>query len=1428
MSTDSREDGGRALRAVVERPTSASAVEVKSVSLETPRPEMPLLSVVTPGQSQRKELSTGSDYFTQQPAGPPTSAPTDATCIHRPPPPPTHSPSAAGVSTSDATAEGQIQLAGAHSSLPITAPAVPGRPPPHTTQSSLSIESSTSTSTITLSNLPLPQRPAFPQYPQYPNQAHSALHSQQYPPYYLPQGIRRPQQPHQISTFASAIASLHSSGVRTAHNSPAVTPGNGLFSPVGPPSAPAPESSDGSGTYASPFLHFTHTHVPKETHVADVDVDPVSGRKLINHYEIIDELGRGTHGKVKLGRDLTSSKEAPTYVAIKIVERFSKRRKLGRLGTTEDKVKKEVAILKKARHPNVVALLEVIDDPSRKKVYIVLEWVERGEINWRTKGPKEIGMIESRRYEREKKELEGTSDEQRFAVDAVILTEAQKRLARQKRRQAKAYRLLKKGAIDNPEAWSIEMAGDTESEDSEGDRLSRISSLTGPPSDVGKLSVDAFDRRPSRTPSPLHPSIENAHTGSFLSLTEEPQQMSSPRDDDQTSFPRRTSSAYSSMTGLEGTMNGANDIQSQTSRVASLNSLTSSRGSIEQLEQLHRRAIEDLDSYLDAELEYVPVMTMEQIRVAFRDTLLGLQYLHYQGIVHRDIKPPNLLATIDNRVKISDFGVSYLGKPVRDGEPGEDVSEAEAQDLDDEAKELAKTVGTPAFYAPELCISESTGEDPPPVTKAIDVWALGVTLFCMLFARTPFVEDQFVVMRQIADEEIYLPRKRLQPVDTKPKSRPGSHGRAFPPLTSGRRHELDLVYEEISDELHDLLKRLLTKDPRKRITLEEVRHHPWLLADLPNKIKWLEDTDPSRQAEGKKIEVSKEDVNTAVVPLNLVERMRSGLKKVFEKTGITRTRGQSNASASKDASPVPSAGSSSTTISQDGPGKSFRGDESVFIALQLSRDGGHPLSNSVAASPELDRREKYFDDIVPKKCGSGDDLARATSRPSPPYRANTVASSAGSMRTVKQSDFRGEYLNSFAEAKDSPPPSPGLPGTPHAILSPGGSGLGGLLGGTGRLMKSVRERSVHRTTSGRGRSSDRGSVASSDPHAEASLAVSQATAAGHMHQPDSLREPSNPSARNSPSSSRPQSFSSESQHLNRVEPGLLSRIGSSNSIASIGRHVGEVFRNASRTRSASRRPVESSAEDLKRADEERVRKLVRQHQDVMESQRGSPANVFDFSVPFDGRDCPASPDDMRAKRGNSRVPSVAATSNPETPSEGISPTNQTGQLPPALVSSSSDLGSAVSISISNPSIPSVLSEASSYDPDEGIDDTYSKTMADPPSDDTLSPGEQARYTEENDDEGYTPDQETALESGQDDEYADSSDSDGGLVMSRRKSNAKLALAIGGDTHKERRGTGLSARSKKSSRSGSNNTMKKVRTRESGDGRRSLEISEEQE
>jgi [calcium/calmodulin-dependent protein kinase] kinase len=1154
-----------------------------------------------------------------------------------------------------------------------------------------------------------------------------------------------------------------------------------------------------------------HQHEPRTTHIADVDVDPISGRKLINHYEVIDELGRGTHGKVKLGRDLDNG---GACVAIKIVERFSKRRKLGRLGTAEDKVKKEVAILKKARHPNVVALLEVIDDPSRKKVYIVLEWVERGEINWRVKGPKEIAMVEARRYEREKNEARtGKHDERLAAEDKAVLDEAKRRLAKLKRRQMRTFRAMRQGVHAAPEAWSIENAGDDMSEESEEDRLSRISSIaenmTAHPSPNHQwLTGAGLGRRLSRTPSPLQPALDTTHAkpSSFLRLTADPETTSplSNASADPIPIPRGIDDRTDILTGLEGTMYGPYDpLIDPSARVSSLpSSLRGSRhGSCEGLVEM---AHEILDSDLDTELEHVPVMTMDQIRVAFRDTLLGLQYLHYQGIVHRDIKPPNLLATIDNRVKISDFGVSYLGRPVHDGEAGEDVSEAEAHDLSDEAKELAKTVGTPAFYAPELCITDPVDE-PLPVTKAIDVWALGITLFCMLFARTPFVDNEFVVMRQIADEEVYIPQQRLLPVDPRPKSRPSSHSRAYLPLHHSRRNDLEFIYEDLGEDLHDLLRRLLIKNPDRRISLEEVRHHPWVLADLPNKHKWLDETDPQRQAQ-KKIEVSNEELNTAVVPLTMAERVKSIVKKTGDvvKSLTGRTRGLSNVGVTREASPVHSTHSSSSTMSQDARRQSIR-DLDFYKALKASRDGDHPLSNSVAASPLSE---------TPDRSGSrlhghgdpGNHLTRVPSRPTQYNRAMTIASTSGSMRTVTQSDY---YQHT---AQGSPPPSPGLPGAPRSIKSTSATHLSNLLTGPARIINRVRASSKQRSQDGRGGSSERGSEkGTADPHGNASVAVSQATAAGHMQQPESLRGEPTPqsSAQNSPSSSRPHSVTSDPHHLH-PQSGFLSRLSSSSSISSIGRHQRP-------SRPMSRNTPESTPEDWQRADEERVRKLVREHKD--ESERFEKlSNLFDAPRSFDGRPCPISPDEHLAKRQDSQAPSLTDMSSLDTPEESTSPTNQNGQLPSALLSSSSDLGSAVSISISNPSMHSVNS-TSSVDVHGDHYAAEKRDTFDDTTDTSYHVDGPDQYTH-----GYFLDHDAALNSDCDDTYDSSSDSDGGLVMSRRKSATKQAPL----PPKQRRGTSLSTHSKKSSRSGSNNTMKKVRTRESSDepSRRSMDISEE--
>uniref|UniRef100_A0A2K5E4B6 Calcium/calmodulin dependent protein kinase kinase 2 n=1 Tax=Aotus nancymaae TaxID=37293 RepID=A0A2K5E4B6_AOTNA len=101
-------------------------------------------------------------------------------------------------------------------------------------------------------------------------------------------------------------------------------------------------------------------------------------------------------------------------------------------------------------------------------------------------------------------------------------------------------------------------------------------------------------------------------------------------------------------------------------------------------------------------------LSEDQARFYFQDLIKGIEYLHYQKIIHRDIKPSNLLVGEDGHIKIADFGVSNEFK-------GSDAL-------------LSNTVGTPAFMAPES-LSETrkifSG-------KALDVWAMGVTLYCFL------------------------------------------------------------------------------------------------------------------------------------------------------------------------------------------------------------------------------------------------------------------------------------------------------------------------------------------------------------------------------------------------------------------------------------------------------------------------------------------------------------------------------------------------------------------------------------------------------------------------------------------------------------------------------------------------------------------------
>lgn len=165
------------------------------------------------------------------------------------------------------------------------------------------------------------------------------------------------------------------------------------------------------------------------------------------------------------------------------------------------------------------------------------------------------------------------------------------------------------------------------------------------------------------------------------------------------------------------------------------------------------------------------VFADDECRDVFQQMVLGIEYLHEHDIIHRDIKPDNLLRSEDGTLKIVDFGVSEMFKKG-----------------DDRTK---KSAGSPAFMAPELCRHDH-GEVSG---RATDVWSMGVTLFCIRYGHLPFVSNNILELNRVIRED-----------------------------------DFDLSTEK-DDRFVTLMRRLLEKDPVQRISVEELRNDPWLTND---------------------------------------------------------------------------------------------------------------------------------------------------------------------------------------------------------------------------------------------------------------------------------------------------------------------------------------------------------------------------------------------------------------------------------------------------------------------------------------------------------------------------------------------------------------------------------------------------------------------
>jgi serine/threonine protein kinase/formylglycine-generating enzyme required for sulfatase activity/FtsZ-binding cell division protein ZapB len=150
----------------------------------------------------------------------------------------------------------------------------------------------------------------------------------------------------------------------------------------------------------------------------------------------------------------------------------------------------------------------------------------------------------------------------------------------------------------------------------------------------------------------------------------------------------------------------------------------------------HDNIIRVLDFRIDPKLNYIVMEYVEgeSIRDIIRDRKLmpekealqvvkeaakGIAAAHAQGIIHRDIKPDNIMQAKDGRVKIADFGV------------------AKQSDGKSELTQAGFLVGTPHYMSPEQC----SGEADAPVTTRADIYSLGATLYFMVTGEKPFEGD---------------------------------------------------------------------------------------------------------------------------------------------------------------------------------------------------------------------------------------------------------------------------------------------------------------------------------------------------------------------------------------------------------------------------------------------------------------------------------------------------------------------------------------------------------------------------------------------------------------------------------------------------------------------------------------------------------------
>lgn len=160
-------------------------------------------------------------------------------------------------------------------------------------------------------------------------------------------------------------------------------------------------------------------------------------------------------------------------------------------------------------------------------------------------------------------------------------------------------------------------------------------------------------------------------------------------------------------------------------------------------------------------------------------TALGLQHAHEQGMVHRDIKPHNLMVTSDGTLKILDFGLATLATEAITSEVSDEVPEGAPENWPtSRLTTMGTMMGTPDFISPE-----QAGQ-PHAVDIRSDVYSLGCTFYYLLAGRPPFAEGSVIEKVKAHTDQ------QVEPIEN--------------------------VRADILEEVADVVRRMLAKDPAER------------------------------------------------------------------------------------------------------------------------------------------------------------------------------------------------------------------------------------------------------------------------------------------------------------------------------------------------------------------------------------------------------------------------------------------------------------------------------------------------------------------------------------------------------------------------------------------------------------------------------------